>query len=342
MAVLRAANTLRASAPPQGKRVAELLAGRVADWMQRRAPPSDTLELTQRNVYILPSRGGLFFALTLAVLLVASINYQLNLGHLLTFLLAGSGLVGMHMTHANLRGLSLQLRPTAPTFAGQPAVLEIVMAAAHRTRYGIAVRVAAASPESQGWVDVPAGGQATAHLAFIAVKRGWQPAPPVRLQTRFPLGLFTAWSVWRPATPVLVYPTPEALPPALPAARALSGPPRMGALAQGGESDGVRGYRRGDPLKSVVWKKAAQTAAVGGELVARDSRSPTDRELWLSWDACGAAAPEERLSRLTAWVLAAHGIHARYGLLLPGAQIAADAGEAQRERCLRALALWTR
>ena len=30
---------------------------------------------------------------------VASINYQLNLGYVLTFLLAGSGVVSMHVTH---------------------------------------------------------------------------------------------------------------------------------------------------------------------------------------------------------------------------------------------------
>ena len=38
-------------------------------------------------------------AATLLVLLVASINYQLNLGYLLTFPLAGSALVGMHLCH---------------------------------------------------------------------------------------------------------------------------------------------------------------------------------------------------------------------------------------------------
>ena len=51
------------------------------------------------------------FALTLVVLLLASINYQLNLGYVLTFLLAGSGVVSMHVTHGTLRGLTLHLRP---------------------------------------------------------------------------------------------------------------------------------------------------------------------------------------------------------------------------------------
>ena len=63
--------------------------------MQSRLPLTDSITLTQRNVYILPTRPGLMLALTLLVLLVASINYQLNLGYLLTFLLAGSA-AGRH------------------------------------------------------------------------------------------------------------------------------------------------------------------------------------------------------------------------------------------------------
>ena len=38
------------------------------------------------------------------VLLLASINYQLNLGYILTFLLAGSGVVSMHITTARCAG----------------------------------------------------------------------------------------------------------------------------------------------------------------------------------------------------------------------------------------------
>ena len=80
-------------------------------WVSKREPPSDTQLLTQRNIYILPTRAGFMFALTLLVLLVASLNYQLNLGYVLTFLLAGSGAVSLHITHGTLRGLTLHVRP---------------------------------------------------------------------------------------------------------------------------------------------------------------------------------------------------------------------------------------
>jgi hypothetical protein len=74
--------------------------------------------------------------------------------------------------------------------------------------------------------------------------------------------------------------------------------------------------------------------------VSRDTSTSARQELWLDWSACGSLAPEERLSRLTAWTLAAHRADADYGLRLPGLEIDPAAGEGQRTRCLEALALW--
>jgi len=67
-----------------------------------------------------------------------------------------------------------------------------------------------------------------------------------------------------------------------------------------GEFDSVRPYRRGDPLKAIVWKKAAKT----DELVSRDSQQSQAVELWLDLALAGGGALEQRLARLCAWVLA--------------------------------------
>jgi uncharacterized protein (DUF58 family) len=143
------------------------------------------------------------------------------------------------------------------------------------------------------------------------------------------------WTVWRPAAQVLVYPQPEAYPPPLP-----PGEPRAGGAARAraqvtGEFDGVREYRRGDPLKLVVWKKAAKT----GELVSRDAQQAQRYELWLDFKHAGHADTEVRLSRLAAWVLQADRLGLDYGLRLPGVEIAPDTGAAHRRNCLEALAL---
>ncbi|MEO6363419.1 MAG: DUF58 domain-containing protein, partial [Caldimonas sp.] len=232
-------------------------------WWQARVPRTDTQLLTQRNVYILPTRAGWMFALTLLVLLLASINYQLNLGYVLTFLLAGSGIVSMHLTHGTLRGLTLHLRPPAAAFAGDSALLELVVTSPSSARFGIGLRLLDAADSTLTWTDVPAGSLAVAHVAFVPSARGLHAVPTLSASTRFPLGLFRAWTVWRPAAQLLVYPTPEAKPPALPAARAVAGGPTSSRSSDGGEIEGVRAYRRGDPLKLVAWKKAAQALETG-------------------------------------------------------------------------------
>ncbi|HQQ71741.1 MAG TPA: DUF58 domain-containing protein, partial [Alicycliphilus sp.] len=107
-----------------------------------------------------------------------------------------------------------------------------------------------------------------------------------------------------------------------------------------GEFDGVRAYRRGDPLKLVVWKKAAKSLATGtSDLVSRDSQQAQRQELWLDAAATGLAEPEARLSRLAAWVLQADRLGLDYGLRLPARQIAPNSGAAHRRCCLEALAL---
>jgi uncharacterized protein (DUF58 family) len=90
----------------------------------------------------------------------------------------------------------------------------------------------------------------------------------------------------------------------------------------------------------VFWKKAAKALEAGGDLVSRDTSASAQHELWLDWQACGTLAPEDRLSRLAAWVVTADRAGVNYGLRLPGVDVPRDQGEAHRRTCLEALALW--
>lgn len=314
-------------------------------WMSR-LQPSDSTTLTQRNVYILPTRPGWMLAVTLMVLLIASINYELNLGYVLTFLLAGCAVVGMHVCHATLRGLSLHLLPPEPVFAGTAATLTVQLSSLRKTpRYGIGLAVLDRKPGEEkqwAWTDVAAQGNARVHIAFHPQKCGLQALPALTAETHFPLGTFRVWTVWRPAAKLLVYPAPELHPPALP-----PGSPRAGGASaaapqqNSGEFDGVRSYRRGDPMRSVVWKKVAKS----GQLVSRDSQQAQRFELWLDLQQVGsfagsAASLDHKLSRLCAWVLAADKQGLTYGLRLSAQEIAPGSGDAHKRACLTALALY--
>jgi len=304
-------------------------------WWQGRLPLSDTWVLGQRNIYILPTRAGFTFALTLVVMLVAAINYQLNLGYALTFLLAGAGLVSMHLTHGNLRGLTLHLKPVASVYAGEPARLEVVITNAGRARHGLGLRFASAAAATV-WSDVDAGGQQGTQLALMPPARGWHAVPTLVVETVFPFGLFRAWTIWRPAGRVLAWPRPESAAPALPAAASTGDGQVPLQRLDGGEFDGVRPWRRGDTMRQVVWKKVARA----NELVSRETAGSGRIELWLDWAEAGVAGTEARLSRLAAWVEVAERAGLSYGLRLPGAELMPGSGDAHRRAALDRLATW--
>jgi len=294
-----------------------------------------TIVLSHRRVYIVPSRLGLLFGGVLLILLMGSINYALSLGFALTFLLAGTGLAGMVQTARNLARLAVQAGRAEPAFAGERALFRLVLAnGAEFDRPEILLRHVASGAPCR--LDVPAAGSAEAMLAVPAARRGWQPLGRVMLETRFPLGLFRAWSYVEPECRCLVYPRPEpgALPPPAPSLQA--GGAR--AHAQGSDDfSGLRDYQPTDSPRHVAWKSAARnenmlTKQFAGEAVA---------ELWLMLsDLPTALGLEARLSRLAGWVLAAERSGAHYGLRLPGTELAPARGDAHRSACLEALALY--
>ena len=314
-------------------------------WWQSKLPYTDSTTLTQRNVYILPTRPGFMLGATLLVLLVASINYQLNLGYLLTFLLAGSAVVGMHVCHGTLRGLTMNLIAPEAHFALTNASFTVKLLNARRSvRHGIGMAVLDATPNPSGidrwtWTDVPGQGQSTVTVSFKPPRRGLHRLPTLTAETRFPLGTFRVWTVWRPAAQILVYPAPEMHAPPLPPGEPRAGGAQAVRQHNAGEFDGVRAYRRGDPLKLVVWKQAAKAQARGSsDLVSRDTQQAQRYELWLDFAQTGAVDVEHKLSRLCAWVLQAEREDLDYGLRLPGIEIKPARGEGHKRQCLEALA----
>jgi uncharacterized protein (DUF58 family) len=228
------------------------------------------------------------------------------------------------------------VKPPAAAFAGSSTLLEVVVSNPGGVRHGLGFGVKAPRAErSLAWAEVEGHGLSSVVVACAAAQRGHLELPLLRVESRFPFGLFCAWSVWRPAGRRWVYPAPEQPAPPLPAAQAEAGAGSGHRASAAGEFEGVRPWRRGDSLRQVVWKKMART----GELVSRDGRETDRRQLWLDWQIAAAPDSESRLSRLCAWVLAAEADGRAFGLRLPGTELPMDDGPAQREQALQRLAL---
>ena len=319
-----------------------------------RTAESGEVILVQRRVFILPTRSGLGFAVVLLLLLLGSINYQLSLGFALTFLLAASAVVGILHTFRNLAHLQIQPGKAEPVFAGDWARFQLCLTNPQRhDRYAISLHTRAHASEDPvhvehvehvdvvdvvDIVDVTALNRVSLELSQLTRHRGWLVLPRVTLTTVFPLGLWRAWAYWYPSLRCLVYPAPETTFHPLPTEQAGVGESFIAVVGQE-DFSGIRPFVVGDPLRQLAWKAIARQA--DDTLLTKQFESSGQHSVWLDWSQLPTTLnTEQRLARLTRWVLEAEQRPVQYGLRLPHQVIAPDHGTAHRAHCLRALALF--
>lgn len=304
----------------------------LARFLRGIGPESGPVRLDRRRVYILPTRQGLLLGGVLVAILLGAINYDNALAYALVFLLAGLGVVSILHTWRNLLGLRVEAGRCQAVFAGEQARFVIGL---HNDTDEARPAVALTAPDGVETVWDVAVGLRWVELLRPAPRRGRLRAGRFTLATRFPLGLFRAWSPLELAMDCLVYPAPapqRGLPPAQPG-------------TEGGGGDGGQGhddfaalrpYRAGDSLGHVHWKAVAREQGMHTKLFTGEQA----QELWLAWELLPGLPVEDRLARLCRWVLEADAAGLAYGLRLPDRSIAPAFGPAQRRRCLEALALY--
>ena len=304
---------------------------RAAAWVRRRQG-DDRLPITiaQRRVYILPTRGGLAFAALAFVMLLAGLNYANSMALMITFLLAGFGLIAMHLTHRNLVGLTVRAISTANAFAGEHGSLQLTLQnPADTARIGIEAETADSERVTQ---DVPAGATARADVAVPLAKRGRLDIERFKLSTAFPFGLFRVWTYVHLRVGVLAWPLPRGR--REPPAEAAGGGDAP-ALHRAGDEEwsSLREFRSGDSPRQVAWGAYARGR---GLLVKVYTSSAAHHR---TFDLASVSGDlEQRLEQLSAWIVAAHARGERYGLKLGALVLPPDSGNEHRARCLDGLA----
>lgn len=287
--------------------------------------------LNRRRIYILPTRHGMLFAAFLLTMLISSINYGLSLGYVLTFLLASVSLAGMLHTYKNLRGLKVADGGAAPAFAGEEAAFHLAFEAPD-ARYSLNARWRSAAPVQ---FDIE-NTQQKVTVRVPAMRRGRLQPGRFTIFTVYPLGLFRAWSYAAFSHAAIVYPKPAGSRLEFPAARAAGAAVRASPREGSDDFAGLRTYQPGDSPRQVAWKVAARS----GVLSTKRFSDTEGGAALLDWDSLAGLDVESRLSQLARWVLDAEQMGLRYGLRLPGLDIAPGNGEAHRRHCLEALALF--
>lgn len=346
---------------------------RFAAWaLRRQRYDHGAIMLTQRSIYIIPTRQGFMLAFVLVLMLLGNINYNLSLGYVLTFLLAMMAVMSMLHAFRNLAHLEIAPGRADAVFCGETAHFLLYFRNRGKLpRYQLCLHGGNGSnkpatelrgEEIRPWkmrvgkaagyiarfrqwrqrgdkrqfvcFDVPAGQDSAVAFPVKAASRGWLQAGRLTLYTEYPLGLFYAWSYLHFDTRCLVYPRPLNDAP-LPLGDSPGG---TGKRSIAGDDDfaGLRTYVAGDALPRISWKAYARERG----LQVKQFSTPVGEELWLDYSDAPDRTEEEKLSRMARWVLDAEAQGLRYGLRLPGGELPPNSGQAHRAECLRRIALF--
>ncbi len=291
--------------------------------------PPYTLEY--RHIFILPTRFGWGFGFMLVLMALGGLNFNNNMALMLVFLLGTIAQLTTLIAYRNLVGLKIDSVVAEPVFAGATAYFKVYILNGDKHRR---FAIQAGFKEPQSCNDFNLNCSELMRLSCPTVSRGWLDIPSFRLETRFPLGFFKAWSWVFPDNRCLVYPSPAKNAPPLP----VTGRGQSGK-AQKGEGDqvyGLRKYQPGDSIQRVAWRASARH----DELYSLEMEKPRQSACELDWGLLRGGNTESRLSTLTAWIIAADHKGLTYSLKLPAANIPGGSGPEHRCRCLEALALY--
>ncbi len=302
---------------------------KLSEWLSSRSPRNKKFILSQRNIYIFPSRIGLAFLFLLLLMLLTAINYQNSLIYLVTFFLGTIFFLSIWLCFFNIAGLNVQAIEPGRCFEGDLCQFNYRLSKDGTLPLALRVGLNKVTAESiaismQDCQDF---------VLFSSTKtRGKYKLKRLYIESRFPFGLVVAWTWLKLDSECLVYPKP------------VFAEPIGGEREQGdkdflsktpAELNDLSKYEQGDPINRILWKKYAAS----DQLIIRDYDSGGYNPEWLSWDNY-TGSTEERLRNLCYEVCYLSDLDKPFGFNIPGISIKPGRGELHKQQCLDALAMY--
>lgn len=305
-------------------------------WATRtKTPEVQPITLHQSRVYVFPTRAGFALLLTLLLMFIGAVNYNLSLGYALSFFLASIGVIHILHSWRTLTRLEITLQAEGEAFAGAGAYWQLQLHNRQSLRRP-AIRILDDKGRDLLLEDLAPQSSRQAFISLPCPLRGPQQIGLLTIETRQPLGWIRAWSYIEPDAPHLIYPAPEG---SLNVPQQAQTPSDNAAGRGAGHDDfaGLRSFQPGDSLRHVAWKQLARGQGMltklysGGQIPA----------CVLSWHALPAnLSAESKLSQLCQWVLAARQGCVTCTLQLPDGQIGPGNDAIHYTSCLTRLALF--
>jgi uncharacterized protein (DUF58 family) len=313
-------------------KVKQAISGTLGAWLNRRLPAKRKHTLTQRSIFIFPSRFGLTYLFVCLFLYILGTNYQNNLILLMSFTLIGFFITSILFSYANLSGLTIKSNQPEPVYADDTAHIQLYLSDSlgrNTLNFFFAKQpeVILELAQDNDKINVP----------FQPKKRGFNNPGRVTLRSYFPLGLLRCWTHLDMDLKLLVYPKPKQI--HMPLLRIEEDDNITTAQSHNEMDDfvGIKDHIQGESLSRISWKHVAKNQQ---KLVSKQFSDSEFEPMWLSINQLSDADNEIKLSKLTFAVNYYSQQNVLFGLALNSTTVKPGMGEQHRLDCLKALALW--
>ncbi len=195
---------------------------RVERWLSKRVPGNYEHELSNRNIFIMPTRFGFAYLFFDVLLFLLGTNYQNNTILLLSYLLASLFITVMMHSFYNLSQLTFSSSAKQFTFAKQQAYFPITIKA-KKTHFNLnfqhiiknlpSLKKAQSQKTQSQKVNIEQcnTGEHQVVLPYLADNRGVHQLGRVKVFSEYSLGLFITWAMLDFSHQLVVFPQPKKL-----------------------------------------------------------------------------------------------------------------------------------
>ncbi|WP_018691677.1 DUF58 domain-containing protein [Algicola sagamiensis] len=306
-------------------------------WLDKRMPPRENIQLKQSEIFILPSRFGWIYALATLAIFILGTNYQNNLILLVAYLMGSLFLSCFWFGFYNMYQLKIRRVSVADSYAGGRAAVQVELST-QRARHALSCSFLKEEDTEAQLEGLETPSQVS--LSFEKQERGHHSPGRLLIESFFPLGLTRTWTYIDLDIHAYFYPAPQPC-------RLVHAPGKKYGLEDDGISSsdtqeqelaGLREYKQGEPMSRVAWKQVAKR---DGQLLSKELESENElSEEVLSLDRMPAIDLEHKLSQFSYWVDTLQKENRPFHFVLGTMKerYVRDADTARR--CLRALATY--
>jgi len=319
-------------------------------WLSRRVPSRFQHKLSNRNIFILPTRFGFSYLIFDVLLFLLGTNYQNNIILLLSYLLASLFITVMLHSFYNFSQLTFSSKAKQSSFAKQVINFPISVIGS-KTHFDINFQfyeslhnVKSVKPVKLAECNTEA---IEVLLPWYAQQRGVYQLGRVKVFSEYSLGLFITWSLLDFSHTAVVFPEPKRLSGNQQFLTGLDDNDKdngayMQATAGGDDYSELKNYVLGESQARIAWKQLAR----GQGKFSKNYQAQQGSLRWLTLSNMPSTDIETKLQFLCFLILEYSQNKQRFGLILdlPSStknsatrKIEPNTGYKHQESCLIAL-----